>query len=166
MSVFIRSQGRLIRELCGNVRKSSLTQQLKYSQQKIPDSPIVSKKKKYLYTAFLGASIFGFAYYVNKEREYGNMFTKENVHLKKSVQWFNEVLNYHKFSLNTALMKERAKALKQAGIGGKWELIDPSGNKVSTDLLKGKWCMIYFGFTHCPGLIAIEKVWVFSLNFM
>lgn len=76
MSVFIRSQGRLIRELCGNVRRSNITQQLKYSQQKIPDSPIVSKKKKYMYTAFLGASIFGFAYYVNKEREYGNMSTK------------------------------------------------------------------------------------------
>lgn len=52
-------------------------------------------------------------------------------------------------------MKAREKALKQAGIGGKWELIDPQGNKVSSDNFKGKWCMIYFGFTHCPGLIPM-----------
>lgn len=51
----------------------------------------------------------------------------------------------------TALMRERQKALKKTGIGGKWELIDPKGNKITTDDFKGKWCMIYFGFTHCPG---------------
>lgn len=48
-------------------------------------------------------------------------------------------------------MRERQKALKQAGIGGKWSLSDPNGVKRSTDDFKGKWCMIYFGFTHCPG---------------
>lgn len=53
--------------------------------------------------------------------------------------------------LFTALMRERQKALKQAAIGGQWSLSDPNGVKRSTDDFKGKWCMIYFGFTHCPG---------------
>lgn len=56
------------------------------------------------------------------------------------------------FDLITVQMREREKALKKSGIGGKWELIDPNGNKISTDDFKGKWCIIYFGFTHCPGI--------------
>lgn len=76
MSVLIRSQGRLFRELCGSVRSGVIKQQLNYSQQQISNSPVVSKKKKYMYTAFLGASILGFGYYVSKEREYGNHSNK------------------------------------------------------------------------------------------
>lgn len=70
MSWFIRSHGRLLRQVCGQARSQLVRQQLKYSQQNIPE-PVISRKKKYLYTAFMGASLIGFGYYVNKEREYG-----------------------------------------------------------------------------------------------
>lgn len=72
MSVFVRYQGRFIKELCGSVRGGVIKQSLKYSQQK-PSDPVVTGKKKYLYTAILGASLFGFGYYINKEREYGTV---------------------------------------------------------------------------------------------
>lgn len=53
--------------------------------------------------------------------------------------------------LFAAMMRQREKAIKQTGIGGKWTLTDPKGEERSSDDFKGKWCMIYFGFTHCPG---------------
>lgn len=62
--------------------------------------------------------------------------------------------------LSPALIRERQKLLKKSGIGGKWELIDVNGNIRTTDDFKGKWCMIYFGFTHCPGS---NKCFIFSI---
>ncbi|XP_031627153.1 protein SCO1 homolog, mitochondrial-like [Contarinia nasturtii] len=124
MSWLVRSQCQLFRQFSGSLRTQFLYPKCKYSQQSIAE-PTISRKKKYIYTAFLGASVIAFSYYVHKEREY-------------------------------ALMKERQKALKKAGIGGKWELIDPNGNAVSSDNFKGKWCMIYFGFTHCPDICPDE----------
>lgn len=72
MSWFIRSHGRLLRQIYGQSRTQFVRQQLRYSQQNIPE-PVVNRKKKYLYTAFLGVSLIGFGYYVKKEREYGNL---------------------------------------------------------------------------------------------
>lgn len=71
MSRFIRSQSRLLRQICGNSQRQFLQQQQKYSQQ--INEPVVSRKKKYIYTAFLGVSLIGFGYYIAKEREYGNL---------------------------------------------------------------------------------------------
>lgn len=54
-----------------------------------------------------------------------------------------------------AMLKEREKALKRIGMGGKWELTDSNGKLRSTEDFQGKWCMIYFGFTHCPGELLL-----------
>ena len=37
-------------------------------------------------------------------------------------------------------------------IGGPFQLIDTSGTTVDQDLLKGKWSVVFFGFTHCPDI--------------
>lgn len=64
-----------------------------------------------------------------------------------------------------AMMKEREKALRQIGMGGKWELTDSNGKKRSTEDFQGKWCMIYFGFTHCPGeLLLLALLLIVSLS--
>lgn len=37
-------------------------------------------------------------------------------------------------------------------IGGPFQLIDTSGRTVGQDLLKGKWSVVFFGFTRCPDI--------------
>lgn len=41
---------------------------------------------------------------------------------------------------------------QQVAIGGPFQLIDTSGATVDQDLLKGKWSVVFFGFTHCPDI--------------
>lgn len=38
----------------------------------------------------------------------------------------------------------------EALIGGDFELTDQNGNKFTQDNLKGRYSIVYFGFTHCP----------------
>lgn len=37
-------------------------------------------------------------------------------------------------------------------IGGPFQLIDTTGATVNQDVLKGKWSVVFFGFTHCPDI--------------
>ena len=39
-----------------------------------------------------------------------------------------------------------------AAVGGPFQLIDSSGRTVNQELLKGKWSVVFFGFTHCPDI--------------
>lgn len=71
MSSFIRSQGRLFKQVFGGSQCRLIQPHLKYSQQ-ISTEPVVSRKKKYIFTAFVGLSFIAFGYYVKKEKEYGN----------------------------------------------------------------------------------------------
>ena len=44
----------------------------------------------------------------------------------------------------------------KAAIGGAWQLIDQNGKSFSNTDLKGKFALLYFGFTHCPDICPDE----------
>lgn len=39
----------------------------------------------------------------------------------------------------------------QAAIGGGFTLTDQNGKKVKDEQFRGKWMLVFFGFSHCPG---------------
>jgi protein SCO1/2 len=39
---------------------------------------------------------------------------------------------------------------QSAAVGGPFQLVDTTGRTVDQDMLKGKWSVVFFGFTHCP----------------
>jgi protein SCO1/2 len=39
-----------------------------------------------------------------------------------------------------------------AAIGGPFQLVGADGRTVDQDVLKGKWSVVFFGFTHCPDI--------------
>lgn len=39
---------------------------------------------------------------------------------------------------------------QSAQVGGPFQLIDTSGRSVDQRVLKGKWSVVFFGYTHCP----------------
>ncbi|KKF95492.1 Protein SCO1 mitochondrial [Ceratocystis platani] len=55
--------------------------------------------------------------------------------------------------------KRIAEANKQIGrpkIGGPFELLDQNGKLFSSEDLKGRYSLVYFGFTHCPDICPEE----------
>lgn len=43
-------------------------------------------------------------------------------------------------------------APQTVAVGGPFQLVDTSGRTVDQDVLKGKWSVVFFGYTHCPDI--------------
>lgn len=43
-------------------------------------------------------------------------------------------------------------------LGGRWTLVDQNGRPTTDTELRGKWTLLYFGFTHCPDICPSELV--------
>lgn len=53
-------------------------------------------------------------------------------------------------------MADSNKGVGRPQVGGPFELIDQNGKKMTQEDLKGKYSLVYFGFTHCPDICPEE----------
>ena len=63
------------------------------------------------------------------------------------------------FQREKTRMAEAKKAVQSAGkakIGGPFSLTDTQGNVVHDTDFRGKFMLVYFGFTHCPDICPNE----------
>lgn len=73
------------------------------------------------------------------------------------ILYYDQEKKRHIEDINTSstAVKQGPSAGK-AAIGGPFNLVDHNGKSVTENDFKGKWTLIYFGFTHCPDICPDE----------
>ncbi|KAL7621434.1 Cu-binding protein [Parahypoxylon ruwenzoriense] len=67
--------------------------------------------------------------------------------------WYFE---YEKKRMQRRRVAEANKGVGKAKVGGDFELVDHDGNAFGSKDLRGRYSLIYFGFTHCPDICPDE----------
>lgn len=63
---------------------------------------------------------------------------------------------HEKARMERKRVAEATKGVGRPKVGGSFELINQDGEKWSSDNMKGKYSLVYFGFTHCPDICPDE----------
>jgi len=58
--------------------------------------------------------------------------------------------------LDRKKIAEQTKGIGKPKVGGPFNLVDHNGDPFTSEDLKGKYALVYFGFTHCPDICPDE----------
>ncbi|CEJ90807.1 Putative Protein sco1 [[Torrubiella] hemipterigena] len=67
--------------------------------------------------------------------------------------WYFE---HEKERMQRQRIAEATKGVGRPKVGGEFELVDQNGNKFTSEMMKGKYSLVYFGFTRCPDICPEE----------
>ncbi|TLD21904.1 hypothetical protein PspLS_08131 [Pyricularia sp. CBS 133598] len=65
-------------------------------------------------------------------------------------------MDHEKERMHKKRIADASKGVGKPRIGGAFELIDQDGRPFSSDSLKGRYSLVYFGFSHCPDICPEE----------
>ncbi|KAI9848349.1 MAG: Cu-binding protein [Thelocarpon superellum] len=63
---------------------------------------------------------------------------------------------YEKARMERKRVADAAKGAGKPKVGGHFDLVDQDGKRFTSEDMKGKYALVYFGFTHCPDICPEE----------